>query len=102
MLRLLLVLLLIVNLGLAAWTLGWEVSASAGGFNGQKTRTDSGALLVVDATVEPAYASGPVSLKVPVSLAHRQTIGAALSETRGRAVAEPSWRIGRSEIWSSG
>ncbi|MBK9516701.1 MAG: hypothetical protein IPO09_04955 [Anaeromyxobacter sp.] len=79
-----------------AWTWFWELSAAAGGFSGQKTRTDAGGLLVVEAGVEPTYASGPLTVKLPASLAHRQTVGASLSETRVRAAVEPGWQAGRS------
>ncbi|MCM2334936.1 MAG: hypothetical protein NDI82_13465 [Anaeromyxobacteraceae bacterium] len=78
-----------------AWTLGWELTAAAGGFSGQGTRTDAGGLLVIDAGVEPTYASGALTLKLPASLAHRQTVGASLSETRARAAVEPTWRVGK-------
>jgi hypothetical protein len=79
----------------AAWTWHWDLSAAAGGFSGQKTRTDAGGLLVVDAGVEPSYASGALTLKLPVSVVHRQTVDATLSETRGHAAVEPTWRLGK-------
>lgn len=79
----------------SAWTTSWELAAAAGGFSGQRTRTDAGGLLLLDAAVEPAYAHGDLALKAPVGLSHRQTVGATLSETRLRAALEPAWRASR-------
>ncbi len=79
-----------------AWTWRWDLAAAAGGFSGQKTRTDSGGLLVVDAGLEPSYASGALTVKVPLSLAHRQTLGAGLNESRAQAAVEATWRAGKS------
>lgn len=79
----------------SAWTWSWELEAAAGGFSGQKTRTDEGGLLVVGAGVEPSYERGALTLKIPISAVHRQTVGASLSETGGRASVEPTWRAGK-------
>lgn len=77
------------------WSIDWRVAALAGAFSGQKTRTDSGGLLLLDASLNPAWERGALAVELPLRLAHRQTIGASLAETRVGAAVEPSWRTSK-------
>ncbi len=72
-----------------------RVSALAGGFSGQGTRTDSGGLGIVDVRLTPSVRSGDLELRVPVRVERDETFGADLSQTFASAALEPAWRASR-------
>lgn len=69
-----------------------RVSAVAGGFSGQGTRRESGALGVLDARAALAARLGSLELDVPARVERVETLGADLSQTRASVAVEPSWR----------
>lgn len=72
-----------------------RLDAAAGGLTGYQVRRESGALAAVAAGVELIWALGALTVEVPLQLGHRQTFGARLQETRGRAAFDLSWKLAR-------
>ncbi|WP_242393004.1 hypothetical protein [Anaeromyxobacter oryzisoli] len=77
------------------WNLDARVLGYGGGFDGYGVRRVSGGLLGAEAALVPELRAGEWKLAVPLELAHRQTLGASLSETSGHVAVEPTYRISR-------
>jgi hypothetical protein len=79
--------------------LGWKRSASvklkagAGAIDGDTITPGRGAMSFVETKVGLGADRGRFGLDLPIELGHRQTFGAALSETKGSAAARASWRF---------
>jgi len=72
-----------------------RANVSAGAFRGLQVRKDRGALLVAEAAAIPTARYGDFLLRLPLRLAHRQTVGASLPETQGSGGLELTWKQSR-------
>jgi hypothetical protein len=79
--------------------LGWKRSfsarlrAGAGAIDGDTITPGRGAMSFVESKVGLGLDRGKLGLDLPIELAHRQTFGAQLSETKGSAAARGTWRL---------
>lgn len=74
-------------------TLDLSAEAYAGAFDGLGVREESGAMSILALRAKPALRRDGFTLEVPMSLAHRQTFGADLSQTAGSVGIEPWWQL---------
>ncbi len=69
-----------------------KAATLAGGFDGYGVRRQSGGMAVLEASAKPEYRGEGWYLDVPFRVAHRQTFGTELSETKGSLDLEP-WYV---------
>ncbi len=70
-----------------------RIRAGAGGISGDSINTGRGAMSVVEGTLSPKATRGRYTLEAPIELAHRQTLGSELSESRVRGTARGTVRF---------
>jgi hypothetical protein len=73
-----------------------SVAVLGGGLDGYGVRRQSGGQTVLEASAQPQVRGDRWYLDVPLRVAHRQTFGTDLSETKGSLEAEPWYVASRS------
>lgn len=83
-----------IGMQLGGWDLSAETTAAASGgaLQGVHSLHVTAALLELEAKARGEMQRGPWRLRAPISVAHRETPGASLAETRGRLGAEVRYR----------
>lgn len=70
-----------------------QLDAAAGAWTGYQVRREPAALAELAGELELEWDLGAITVQVPVQVGHRQTFGARLQETRGRAGVDVGWKL---------